>query len=71
MTARLILRAIRRWYDPEQARQREERTERARVRAIAIRVHSESVDRRVAATRRSYEMASRRLNHNGGAHDAR
>lgn len=66
MTSHLVLRLIRRWYTPGEAQERAKRTEDARLRAIAIRVKSESVERRVVATRRSYERASARMNRNGG-----
>ena len=63
---RLLLRMVRRWYDPDEASERARRTEEARQRAIAIRVQSETLERRAAATRRSYERASSRMNRNGG-----
>lgn len=66
MTSNLVLRLVRRWYHPDEAQERLRRTEEAHQRAIAIRVKSESVERRVVATRRSYERASARMNRNGG-----
>lgn len=66
MTSSIILRLVRRWYRPDEAVERSRRTDEAHQRAIAIRVKSESVERRVVATRRSYERASARMNRNGG-----
>lgn len=66
MTNSLILRLVHRWYTPNEAEARLLRTERARQRAIAIRVRSEEVAQRVDATRKSYERASSRMNRNGG-----
>jgi hypothetical protein len=66
MTSPLLLRLIRRWYAPDEADARAARTERAHERAIRIRVKSEEVDRRVAATRKSYQQANHRMNRNGG-----
>lgn len=66
MTSSIILRLIRRWYTPDAAAERAARTAAAHDRAIAVRVESERVGRRVAATRMSYERASSRMNRKGG-----
>ncbi len=68
IVVRVLFRAIRRWYDPAAAAERERRTAEARTRAIAIRVRSEAVERRVAATRRSYEQSSARMKRSNGGH---
>lgn len=43
----LIRHLIGRWYDPDVAKNREERTEAAQARAVEVRVYAEDVDRRV------------------------
>lgn len=66
MTSSIILRLVRRWYRPDEANERRRRTAIAHERAIAIRIHSEAVEQRVAATRQSYERAGARLSKKGG-----
>lgn len=61
-----VLSRIVRWHSPDETRERIRRTEAQHARAIAIRVRSEEVDRRLRATRRSYERASERMHRNGG-----
>lgn len=64
----ILKRLVSHWYDPDEQKRRESRTDEAHQRAIQVRVYSEDVDRKVkqvgqkaGALRDSAERAGRRL----------
>lgn len=57
----MILRLVRGWYDPAAQTAREERTQRAVNRTVAVQATAKSTEQRVGVVRHSYELAGRRV----------